>query len=84
MDDRTKELIAIGAAVTANCQACLKYHIDKARQQGADQQQITAAVGVGKAVRKGAAGMMDRFISAGGEDAPAAAEATDADCGCGG
>ena len=25
MDDRIKELIAIGASITANCQPCLEY-----------------------------------------------------------
>jgi AhpD family alkylhydroperoxidase len=30
MNDRIRELIAIGASITANCQPCLKYHVDKA------------------------------------------------------
>ena len=27
MDERTKELIAIGASVGAHCQPCLTYHV---------------------------------------------------------
>ncbi len=84
MDVKTKELIAIGASVTANCQPCLKYHVGKAREFGADEQDIAEAIHLGQLVRKGAAGKMDRFISAECEDTPAAAEAAEADCGCGG
>ncbi len=84
MDNLTKELIAVGASVAANCGPCLKYHVDKAREFGADRKQIDAAVGVGKLVRKGAAGKMDQFISAGCEGSPDGGEATDADCSCGG
>ena len=83
MDNLTKELIAIGASVAANCLPCLKYHVDKARELGVDQQEITAAIAVGKTVRKGAAGKMDQFISAGCDDT-AAVKATNADCGCSG
>lgn len=55
IDDRVKELIAVGASVTANCLSCLEYHVGKALENGADRQEITEAVAVGKTVRKGAA-----------------------------
>ena len=29
LDERTKELIAIGASVCAHCQPCLTYHVNK-------------------------------------------------------
>lgn len=32
LDEKTKELIAIGAAITANCQPCLEYHTVEARK----------------------------------------------------
>ena len=32
MDTQTKELIAIGASVTANCVPCLRYHLKMARE----------------------------------------------------
>ena len=64
MDERIKELIAIGASVTANCQPCLVYHVDKARQHGACDDEIAAAVKVGKMVRKGSSHKMDEHIDA--------------------
>ncbi len=62
MDTRIEELIAIGASIAANCQPCLEYHVQKAKENGADQQQISRAIEVGKMVRKGAAGKMDKVI----------------------
>jgi AhpD family alkylhydroperoxidase len=63
MENRMKELIALGASVAANCQPCLHYHVGKAREAGANEQEIREAIGVAKIVREGAAGMMDQFIS---------------------
>ena len=64
MDVRIKELIAIGASITGNCKPCLEYHVARARENGADDQEIAEAVAVGKMVRKGAASKMDEFIPA--------------------
>ena len=64
IDDKVKELIAIGASVSANCQPCVKYHVDKARELAVDEDEIRQAIEVGKMVRKGAAGEMDKLISA--------------------
>lgn len=60
-NDRIKELVAVGASITANCQPCLQYHADKALQSGATPQEIEASIGVGKQVRKGASAKMDEF-----------------------
>jgi len=60
-NERIKELVAVGASITANCQPCLQYHADKARKEGATPQEIEAAIGVGKQVRKGASAKMDEF-----------------------
>ncbi len=62
MDVRTEELIAIGASITANCKPCLKYHVAKAKENGAEEQEIARAIEVGMMVRKGAASQMDKFI----------------------
>ncbi|MHC5090308.1 MAG: carboxymuconolactone decarboxylase family protein, partial [Planctomycetota bacterium] len=32
VDVKTKELIAIGASVSANCQPCVRFHLDKAKK----------------------------------------------------
>lgn len=61
LDERTKELIAIGAAITANCQPCLEYHVAKARELGAGDDDIVEAVKVSRLVRRGAIAKMDRF-----------------------
>jgi AhpD family alkylhydroperoxidase len=59
MDTRTKELIAIGASVTANCVPCLRCHVEKAREVGVEEADIQTAVRVGRLVRKGAASVWD-------------------------
>jgi AhpD family alkylhydroperoxidase len=45
------ELVAIGAAVAANCEPCLKYHFSQARQQGATKKDIALAVAMAEAVK---------------------------------
>jgi AhpD family alkylhydroperoxidase len=63
LDNRIKELIAVGASITANCQPCLQYHSSEAQISGADEQDIMEAIEVGKMVRRGAAGKMDKFVA---------------------
>ena len=63
LDERMKELVAIGAAITANCQPCLEYHAAKAREFGVDDADILAAVKVAQQVRRGAIAKMDRFAA---------------------
>jgi AhpD family alkylhydroperoxidase len=58
-----KELIAIGASVTAHCQSCLTWHLDKARQAGACDKEIDMAIAIGKAVQKGGTAAMESFIN---------------------
>lgn len=82
LDDRITELIAIGSSVTANCQPCLQYHIDKALESGASDPEIAQAIEVAKMVRKGAAAKMDTFASTMGKSAPADAGAPREGCGC--
>ena len=60
MDERMKALIAIGASVTANCQPCIEYHLNKALELGIEKVEIAQAVDVAKGVRKGAANSMDK------------------------
>ncbi len=63
MNDKLKELVAVGASITANCQPCLQYHTDRALEAGADPQEVAEAIEVGKTVRRGAAGKMNEFIT---------------------
>ncbi|MCX5643710.1 MAG: arsenite methyltransferase [Phycisphaerae bacterium] len=57
----TRELIAVGASVTAHCQPCLTYHVGKAREMGIEEQDIREAVAVGHQVEKGSMSAMTVF-----------------------
>jgi len=62
LDEKIKELIAVGASISANCHPCIKYHTSKAREMKIDEAEIRQAIEVGKMVRKGAAGQMDKLL----------------------
>lgn len=81
LDHRTAELIALGAAVGANCKACLEHHLGEARRAGADEEDIVDAVEVGKAVRRGAASQVDKVAARLRPEGTV--EATTPACGCG-
>ena len=61
MDEKAKELIAVGASVAAHCQPCLTYHIAKARELEINEQQIRETISVGEMVSKGAESAMRNF-----------------------
>lgn len=82
LDNKTNELIAIGASVTANCQPCLQYHVNKALEFGADEEEVAAAIETGKTVRKGATAKMDAFASTISKTASSHAGAPAGGCGC--
>ena len=82
LDNRIGELIAVGASVTANCQPCLQYHVRKALESGADQQEIADAVRIGRLVRKGAASKMDTFAASLNSSSFVAEGAAEEGCGC--
>lgn len=81
LDDRIKELIAVGASVTANCHPCLRYHVAKAKETGATEEEVTEAIAVGKMVRKGAAAKMDQLVASVSDGAEQAGAASDKECG---
>ncbi|MBI5031739.1 MAG: carboxymuconolactone decarboxylase family protein [Chloroflexi bacterium] len=83
LDNRTKELIAIGASLTAHCQPCLQYHVSKAIECGATEDEIAQAIEIGKMVRKGADAKMDQFAASLNPAAVAAAGSSNGGCGCG-
>lgn len=64
MDERTKELIAIGASVGAHCQPCLTWHVQKAQELGISDEEIKAAIEMGHMVEKGSMSAMRKFSSA--------------------
>jgi AhpD family alkylhydroperoxidase len=63
MENKVKLLIAVGAAVTANCQPCLKTAVSEAKGIGVEDKEIVEAIAIGRVVRKGAMGKMDKFAS---------------------
>ncbi len=83
LEERILRLIATGASVAANCQPCLQVNAARARESGADDDEIADAIAVGRMVQRGAAAKMDRF-AANLTRADAAAKTPSADeCGCG-
>jgi len=63
MDDKDRELIAIGASVSAHCQPCLAYHLGKARELGISEDMIREAIEVGFMVEKGAGNAMRKHAA---------------------
>ncbi len=52
LDEMVQYLIAIGASIGADCKPCLQSCIALARQCGADEQDIEAAMAVGRKVKE--------------------------------
>ncbi len=61
MDERTKELVAIGASVAVNCHPCMKHHLVKCEELGVDRDEIVVAAEVGMMVNRGAASKTRSF-----------------------
>jgi hypothetical protein len=64
MENEVKMLIAIGASVGANCQSCLNTAFSEAQKLGLGKKEILEAMSIGRIVRKGAIGKMDKLTSA--------------------
>ena len=62
-----RELIAIGAAVAANCEPCFRYHFDQARKLGVTKEMMREAVAVGSGVKNASAqnilSLADRYLT---------------------
>lgn len=54
MDERMKELVAMGASAAANCHPCMDHHLAKCDELGIDRDEVAAAVEVGLMVNRGA------------------------------
>ena len=81
METKTKLLIAVGAAVVANCQPCLKTLLKKAKENGVEEKEVREAIGVARVVRKNSITQIDKFLAgiAGTEDI---GETSADGCGC--
>lgn len=49
---QVRELVAIGAAIAANCEPCFKFHYDKARKLGVSKEDMLNAVETAKMVKE--------------------------------
>lgn len=57
--EQVRELIALGAAVAASCEPCLKYHARKAQEVGLSDVQMREAIAVGRMVKEASAKNID-------------------------
>ena len=55
LDAKTRELIALGVAISLRCDGCIVTHTDAAIKQGATKEEIAEALGVAITVNAGAA-----------------------------
>jgi AhpD family alkylhydroperoxidase len=46
LDSKTKELIALGIAITVRCDGCISFHVHYALKGGATKEEIAETVGV--------------------------------------
>lgn len=63
LEEKIKELIAVGASVAANNPPEVKYRISRARELGADDGEINEALEIARLVRRGAASKTDVFAN---------------------
>ena len=69
-----EELVAIGAAIGANCESCFAYHFREARKAGVSRDDIALAVSTARKIKEAAAGEIAKL--AGRHLASAATEET--------
>jgi AhpD family alkylhydroperoxidase len=58
---KTKELIAVGISVVIDCESCMQWHIEQARDAGAGEREVLEAVEVGMEMGGGPATVSARF-----------------------
>jgi AhpD family alkylhydroperoxidase len=82
--DQIKELVALGAAMAANCEPCFKHHYDLAHKLGVSKEDMLEAVNTALAVKatphRKVVETAQKFLA----PAPALPESTPSACGCGG
>lgn len=46
LDQKTKELMALGIAITSKCEGCIAYHLHDALKAGATPKEVVETIGV--------------------------------------
>jgi len=68
-NDQVAALVAIGAAIAANCEPCFKFHFDKGRKLGVSSADMRRAVDLAQKVKdspaKSVAGLAQRLLDEG-------------------
>jgi len=62
LEQREKELAAIGASIGANCRPCIKHHIPAGREAGLSEVELDDAVATAQAVRSEAVALLSARI----------------------
>ena len=61
LDTKTEELIAIGAALAANCEPCLRYHVRRGGEAGCTREAMRRAVEIAQGVKATPARLLARL-----------------------
>lgn len=52
LDKKTTEMVAISAAVAANCIPCLKYHLAQGKKEGITKEEVQEIITIAKMVKQ--------------------------------
>jgi len=61
VDDATRELAAIAAAIAGKCRPCFAHHLMRARELGVGEDQIREAVELARNIRSSGDSQIDEF-----------------------
>jgi 4-carboxymuconolactone decarboxylase len=83
LNDRERELVALGAAIASNCFQCIEFHIPESRKAGLTDVQIKEAVHIADRVRRvPARAVLEAALARIKESPNPLAEAAGTGCGC--
>lgn len=81
--EAVSELVAIGAAIVANCEPCFKFHFDRARKLGVSREDMGRAIATAQAVKetptRAMAALAERLLNL-GKVSPRGTSAAEAAC----
>ena len=62
LEQREKELAAIGASIGCNCRPCIEHHSPAGREAGLSEVELADAVATARGVRNEAIKLLDRRV----------------------